>query len=178
MQTVSCKIWASGTGSETTGASGAADSVATADQHAASHRSHARSVERESRPSGAPADAEVSREVSRGSLPFDAVRLARSENPETSKAAARACKELRGEQHDAILRVLLAAKQPMTACAVADGTDGWLNLDKHQVGRRLGELVVAGYAVVADELGVTDTGRRARRYALATLNSHKGGEAQ
>lgn len=105
-------------------------------------------------------------------LPFDAHKLARTSNPETSMAAARACRELRGKQHEAILRVLRFTSRAMTAHEVAEvcsGRDPVLTpkLDKHQVGRRLGELLAAGYLEVADEDGVTDTGRKARRYRLA-----------
>lgn len=103
-------------------------------------------------------------------LPFAPHKLARASNPETSKAAARACRELRGEQHERILEVLMLGRghPPMTACEIAvNCQDLGIELDKHQVGRRLGELLAAGYIEVADEDGVTDTGRKARRYRLA-----------
>lgn len=110
-------------------------------------------------------------------LPFDATHLAHTSNPETSKAAARACRELRGEHHEAILRVLSDHRgELLTACGIASvlllraslGEGCKLPvLDKHMVGRRLGELVRHGYVEIVDEEGETDTGRKARRYRIA-----------
>lgn len=98
-------------------------------------------------------------------LSFEPRKLARADGPATSKEAARACKELRGRQHEEILRVLLRSEAPLTACEIADYSDGEGALDKHQAGRRLGELVKAGYVEVAG-VGTTDTGRSARTYRL------------
>lgn len=106
-------------------------------------------------------------------LPFEARKLARTTDPATSHAAAKASKALRSEHHEAILVAMLEmGDQPATACDVAAflaakaGVPAALRLDKHQVGRRLGELRDRGYVAVVDEEGRTDTGRPATRYRL------------
>lgn len=68
-------------------------------------------------------------------LPFEPRKLARTEDPETSKAAAGAAEELRSVHHRLILAVLRQGGD-YTAEEIADRVE----MRKEQVGRRLGEL--------------------------------------
>lgn len=91
-------------------------------------------------------------------LPFEPRKLARTENPPTSKAAAVDSRSLRGEHHRAILEVLASLTSPMTCEDIAYAL-GFL--DRHQVGRRMGELHLAGLAITVGQK-VISTGRSAR----------------
>lgn len=94
-------------------------------------------------------------------LPFAPRKLAATADPETSHAAARQCKALRGEHHAAILAVLRAASDPITAEEIGVRA----GLSSVQVLRRMHELTTAGLAV-ADGEGLTCTGRRARCFRV------------
>lgn len=91
-------------------------------------------------------------------LPFDAHKLARTENPETSKAAARSCRELRGEHHALILDALADGN------ANADELAPRCGLTRHQIGRRLGELENAGLVRKTGAARPSASGRMANCY--------------
>ena len=83
--------------------------------------------------------------MNQSELPFDARKLARSTDPATSKAAAKACKELRGVHHQQILSVLqFSGRESMTCDEIAEQFSiGWpegAQLDRVQVGKRMHEL--------------------------------------
>jgi len=93
-------------------------------------------------------------------LPFDAHKLARTDDPATSKAAAKSCKELRSEHHRLILEALSEVGD-----ANADEIADVCGLHRHQVGRRLNELERAGYVRLTGTTRPTPTGRLAQCYA-------------
>ena len=91
---------------------------------------------------------------------FDAHKLARAENPATSKAAAKASRDLRSEHH----RIVLAVLDSVTD-ANADEIAARCDLDRHQIGRRLNELERVGYVRLTGITRPTATGRMAQCYA-------------
>lgn len=95
-------------------------------------------------------------------LPFDAARLARATDPATSKAAAADCRSLRGRQHAVILEVL-ATVADATCDEVADRCD----LNRHQVGRRMHELLAGGLVRTTGNTRPTPSGRMAQCYEVA-----------
>lgn len=95
-------------------------------------------------------------------LPFDAHRLARTENPSTSHAAAAASRELRADHHRTILDVMRCG-----ADWTADEVAVHCQLDRHQIGRRLGELEKSGLVRKSGAQRATATGRLANCYAIA-----------
>jgi len=94
-------------------------------------------------------------------LPFDAHRLARTENPSTSHAAAAASRDLRANHHRTILDVMRCS-----ADWTADEIALHCNLDRHQIGRRLGELERHGLVRKSGAQRPTASGRMANCYAL------------
>lgn len=94
---------------------------------------------------------------------FDPRVLARRENPETSKAAARACQSTRDGHHEFILRILSHVPAGLTADEIADRS-GWMT--RHQVGRRLHELVAECRVRTTGETRPTPSGRAAQCYAI------------
>ena len=103
-------------------------------------------------------------------LPFDARRLARSENPTTSKSAAAACRELRSEHHSTILAVMNSEIVGQDELMVitrdwnADEIAEKCSLDRHQIGRRLHELERSGMVRKSGRQRATPTGRLACCY--------------
>lgn len=93
-------------------------------------------------------------------LPFEARKLARTENPETSKAAAAVSKELRSEHHKTILAVMATGSLGWTADDIAMRC----SLSRHQIGRRLNELERAGIIRKTGVTRPTPTGRMACCY--------------
>jgi len=109
--------------------------------------------------------------MNQSELPFDAHKLARSTDPATSKAAAKACKELRGVHHQQILSVLqFSGRESMTCDEIAEQFSiGWpegAQLDRVQVGKRMHELEKAGMVCRTGETRPTATGRAAQCYAV------------
>ena len=98
-------------------------------------------------------------------LPFDARRLARTENPTTSKAAAAACRELRSEHHATILRVMRDTGY-LYDDWTADEIAAVCGLTRHQVGRRLNELERATLVRKSGRQRATPTGRLACCYEV------------
>lgn len=92
---------------------------------------------------------------------FEPRKLARTENPETSKAAARACQATRDGHHTVILDILQGSSG-LTADEIAARSS---TLTRHQVGRRLHELVGAGRVRITGEQRATPSGRMAQCYA-------------
>lgn len=99
-------------------------------------------------------------------LPFDAHKLARTTDPSTSKEAAMACKELRGEHHAIVLAVLDSVVD-----ANADEIAARCELDRHQIGRRLNELERAGLVWRTGVTRPTATGRAAMCYSSKRPNA-------
>lgn len=102
-------------------------------------------------------------------LPFDARTLARTDNPETSKAVAGSARDLRCEHHAIILDVIARWRYvDWTADEIARRCD----LDRHQIGRRLGELERAGIVEKSGEKRPTDTGRLAHCYRVVPRSTN------
>lgn len=99
--------------------------------------------------------------MNQASLPFDAHRLARTENPSTSHAAAAAARDLRADHHRIILDVMRCS-----ADWTADEVAIQCKLDRHQIGRRLGELEKALLVRKSGRQRPTATGRLANCYAV------------
>lgn len=78
---------------------------------------------------------------------FEPHKLARRADPETSKAAARACQSIR-------------------AGLTSDEIAQRLGVQKVQVARRMGELVADGYVRTTGETRPTPSGRAAQCYAI------------
>lgn len=94
-------------------------------------------------------------------LPFAPHTLARTENPTTSHAAAAAARDLRADHHRTILDVMRCG-----ADWTADNVAIHCNLDRHQIGRRLGELERHGLVRKSGAQRPTATGRMANCYAV------------
>ncbi len=85
-----------------------------------------------------------------------------SQLPDTSHAANREMtKELREEHHAKIISALEAI-----GAAIYEDIALKVGLDRHQVGRRLKELVEAGKIYNTLQTGLTSKGRKANKYAL------------
>lgn len=93
---------------------------------------------------------------------FDPRKLSATDDPATSHAAAKVCRELRADHHHRIVAVLEAASVPLTAEAIA----ARCSLTMVQAARRMSELRTAGVVVVDGE-GFTASGRRAQAYRMA-----------
>jgi len=105
--------------------------------------------------------------VNQAELPFDARTLARSTDPQTSKDAASASRELRALQHRTIMAVMeirpaFCVPRDFTADEIAALCD----LDRHQVGRRLGELEREGLVRRTGNKRPTPSGRMAQCYEV------------
>lgn len=109
--------------------------------------------------------------MNQSELPFAAHKLARASDPETSKAAARQCKELRGEHHRAILEQM---RKPIFGSGV---TSDWTcdelaayigTLDRVQIGKRMHELERAGLVRKTGETRPTASGRAACCYEVCS----------
>lgn len=94
-------------------------------------------------------------------LPFDSAKLARSNDPDTSREAAKRSRGLRGAHHELILRALLDAEESLTAEQIARRVD----LSMVQVNRRMGELAAYGYTA-QDGIGISSSGRPMRKWRL------------
>lgn len=92
---------------------------------------------------------------------FDEIRRARRTDPATSKEAARRAHGLAHEHRQRILSALADG-----TARTADEIAPLVGLDRHQVGRRLGEMRDDGYIVVADETRQTPRGRAAQCWKL------------
>jgi len=92
---------------------------------------------------------------------FDAKKLARRTDPDTSHAAARSSQQLRGAHHRTILSVLAQVRD-----ANADEIAARCSLSRHQIGRRLGELWVAKMVVKSGATRPSASGRSAECYRL------------
>lgn len=92
-------------------------------------------------------------------LPFDAVKLARTDDAETSKQAARDCRDLRNDHHAAILGVLALVED-----ANADEIANRCGLDRVQVGKRMHELERHGRVELSGATRPSNSGRMARCY--------------
>lgn len=90
---------------------------------------------------------------------------ARRTDPSTSVSAAASAKDL-ARRHAAIITTALAKRWPASAEDLARRLGG--TLTTLQIMKRLSDLLRAGSVVVIDELGRTASGRRCRRYGLAT----------
>lgn len=101
--------------------------------------------------------------VSQPELPFDAHKLARTENPDTSKDAARQCKDLRSEHHRRILEALAGCDRGANADELAVLCAG---LDRVQIGKRMHELEKAGLVRKTGDARPSKSGRMACCYAL------------
>ena len=97
-------------------------------------------------------------------FPFDASRLARSSDVDTSHAAAENSEDLRRNHFRAICNAL--QQGPGTAEEVSDRIGG--ALDRVQVAKRWKEMVAAGLVVRTEDKGRNSTGRQAYRYELTS----------
>ena len=99
--------------------------------------------------------------------PHDLVEVprARRRDPSTSVEAAAGAKDL-ARAHAAIVLEALRRFAPASAEDLERRLGGALTA--LQVTRRIAELTRAGLVAVADEEGTTRSGRRCRRYRLAT----------
>lgn len=95
---------------------------------------------------------------------FEPRKLARRENPATSKDAARCARELRARYHELTLEILRTARScvGLTADDIAEASGG--RMTRHQVGRRLHELVAGGLVRITRFNRPTPSGRQARCY--------------
>jgi len=91
---------------------------------------------------------------------FDPRTKARTDDPDTSKAAAAAAAQIIGEHHIRILEAL--DEGPATYVEIGERAD----MDRHQVGRRLNELRDAGRVEVTNETRPTPSGRQAQVWRL------------
>lgn len=96
-------------------------------------------------------------------MTFEAHTLARTENPETSHAAARTVRQFAADHHDRIVAVLRQHPAGLTVHEIA----AFCSLDAHAIGKRMNELERADRAAVVINLfgEVTRTspsGRQAR----------------
>lgn len=103
-------------------------------------------------------------------LPFDARKLARSEDPGTSKDAARQCESLRKDHHRAILDALACCDRGANADELAARCSG---IDRVQIGRRMHELEKAGLVRKTGEARPSKSGRMACCYAVTTTGSQQ-----
>lgn len=94
-------------------------------------------------------------------LSFDDMPRARASDPVTSKAAARQATGLAGEHQRIILDVMRCGND-WTADEVAIHCD----LDRHQIGWRLGELERAGKVRRSGQTRPTPNGRQAQCYEV------------
>ena len=94
-------------------------------------------------------------------LPFAAHTLARTENPATSHAAAAAARDLRADHHRLILDVMRCGED-----WTADEVAIHCHLDRHQIGRRLGELEKHLLVRKSGRQRPTATGRMANCYQV------------
>ncbi len=90
---------------------------------------------------------------------WDARTKARTTDPATSHAAARAARETAADHQRTILAVMRCG-----ADWTADEIAAQCNLDRHQIGRRLGELERAGLVRKSGATRPTATGRQANCY--------------
>lgn len=95
------------------------------------------------------------------SVAFEPHKLARAEDPDTSKAAARAARDLRECHHGIILDVLLGGPKTSEEIAAAS------SLRHDQVWRRAGELRDKGYIKDTGDRRPNASGRPATVWALA-----------
>ncbi len=95
-------------------------------------------------------------------LTFDEVRRSRATDPATSKEAARRSHGLAGEHRRKILAALADG-----IARTADEIAPLVDLDRHQVGRRLGEMRDDGLIVATGEVRETPRGRAAQCWGLA-----------
>jgi predicted ArsR family transcriptional regulator len=87
---------------------------------------------------------------------------ARASDPSTSHAAAAAARGVAADHHRTILEVMRCG-----ADWTADEIAVHCNLDRHQIGRRLGELERAGLVRKSGAQRATATGRMANCYSIA-----------
>lgn len=84
--------------------------------------------------------------------------------PETSHAANREMtKEIREQHHALIIQSLEKLGE-----AIYEDIANHIGMDRHQVGRRLKELVDAGKIYNTLKTGLTSKGRKANKYSLRT----------
>lgn len=107
-------------------------------------------------------------EDSVNALPFEPHKLARTENPDTSKAAARSTKELR-LRHGAFIMAALrdVGYLGLTSEEIADACP---LLDHAQVWRRLSELERAGLVEKVAEKRKNRSGRQARVWRITSAD--------
>lgn len=94
-------------------------------------------------------------------LTFGDVPRARTTDPETSHAAAASSRGLAGEHRRKILAVM-AKGGDWTADEIAERCD----LNRHQIGRRLGELERSGAVQKSINTRPTPSGRQAQCYEV------------
>lgn len=94
---------------------------------------------------------------------FDEVRRARSDDPATSKTAARAARALASEHRRLILEALRVNGRALSAHEIA----ACCGLSSVQVSRRLGELRDDGEIVVTEDVRATPSGRPAHCWRIA-----------
>lgn len=102
-------------------------------------------------------------------LTLDEIARARRTDPATSKDAARQAGGLAAEHQRIILGVMqMRAHTGEARDWTADQIAEWCDLDRHQVGRRLGELERNGLVRVTGNQRPTPRGRLARCYEVTT----------
>ena len=101
------------------------------------------------------------RQVNQAALPFDAHTKARTTDPATSHAAAAAARGLAADHQRTILEVMRCGDD-----WTADEIAVHCGLDRHQIGRRLGELERAKLVRKTGNTRRTARGRAAGCYAI------------
>lgn len=99
--------------------------------------------------------------TTQGTLPFCAHQLARATNPETSHQAAAGVRSFRTQHHETILAVMRTSDD-----WTADEIAIHCHLDRHQIGRRLGELERHGLVQKSGNQRRTAAGRMACCYRV------------
>lgn len=100
--------------------------------------------------------------MAQSEIPFDPRKLARCNDPSTSHEAANRSENLSAEHYKIILEVM-GEGGDWTADEVSTQCD----LDRHQIGRRLGELERAGIIRRTIKTRPTPSGRPAQCYEVA-----------
>lgn len=99
---------------------------------------------------------------------IDEISRARRTDPETSKDAARRAGGLAAEHQRIILAVMQGTRPALDW--TADEIAQWCDLDRHQIGRRLGEMLVRGLIRKTSNTRPTPTGRAAQCYEVVADN--------